>query len=99
MGLKIIRAEEKREKAAELFDLIEDRKKIAKREEALKSYFKEFMSSEEINTMKVGQFFLTTTERSTTSIDRNKLALELKDRIVEFEKITSFKVFDIKKVG
>ena len=83
--------------AEELFDLIEKRKEIERKETALKAHFKNLLG--ESKSLMVGGYFISLSERLRTDLDKEKLRTELGSRLSEFEKISSYNVLDLKKVA
>jgi len=94
--MKTIRAKSDIQKAQELFDLIEARKEIEKKERELKDYFK---AMGEV-AIKANDILITLTEKERTNLDKLALTAFLgPDKIHEFETVTEYVQVDVKKVG
>lgn len=79
-----------------LFNLINERKEIEKKEKALKKKMKEMMAKE--MTMKAGDFVVMRDQRERPSIDKNLLAEILnEDEIAGVTVFTEYEVLLVKK--
>ena len=94
--MKTIKAKSDILKAQELFNLIEARKEIEKKERELKDYFK---AMGEV-AIKANDILITLTEKERTNLDKLALTAFLgPDKIHEFETVTEYVKVDVKRVG
>jgi hypothetical protein len=94
--MKTIRSQSDILKAQELFNLIEARKEIEKKERELKDYFK---AMGEV-AIKANDILITLTEKERTNLDKLALTAFLGiDKLSEFETTTHYQQVDVKKVG
>ncbi len=93
--MKTIRAKSDIEKANELFELIEARKEIERKERELKDYFKAMGEA----AIKANDILITLTEKERTNLDRKALQAFMGDKLVEFETTTEYVQVDVKRVG
>lgn len=94
--MKTIRSQSDILKAQELFNLIEARKEIEKKERELKDYFK---AMGEV-AIKANDILITLTEKERTNLDKLALTAFLgPDKIHEFETVTEYVQVDVKRVG
>lgn len=100
MGLKLVNKLSEKESAEILFNMIQERRKLERKEKDLKDHFKKMMENSGVTVMKVGDFIITLDDRKTTSIDRQMLAEELGiNEAKKFEKEINYKVLDLKKAA
>ena len=94
--MKILRKQEYKTKAEKLANYIEKRKELEKLEKDLKGEFKILMAESAV--LKVGDYILTLTDKIRSSLDKKALIEKCgKDFVNAFEKVSSYKQFDIKK--
>ena len=95
--MKTIKNEQDKKLAKELYEVIEQRKKIEKRERYIKGYFKLMLPQELV---KVGNYVITLTDQERASIDKNKLIADKgEDFVSDYTSVTVFKKLDIKKAA
>ena len=93
--MKNLRSESDKEKAQELFKIIEQRKRLEKAESELKEYFKAICDGE--SALKAGDVLIIFTECERAMLDRKLLEAELgMDRVKEFEKVTTYIKTEVK---
>lgn len=96
-ALKLLKNDSDQQKAALLFDLIEQRKEMEKKEKELKDYFRSVLSADQINVVHVGGYIVSVADRVTTTIDRKLMAEILgDDEVRKYEKKTPYQILDIK---
>jgi len=94
--MKHFRSKEKVKAIQELVKIIQQRKVLEAKEKMLKAYLKKEMKDSDCAI--VDNWLITLTDKIKTTLNREKLALELGKRLTKFEKITEYKQFDIKQI-
>lgn len=95
-NLKIIKTSDE-SLAQELYQIIEERKHLEKREKELKQHFKAVMGKN--HAVRCGDYAFTLKEAVTTYIDRAALALSMGDKFLEkFTKETQYTKFEIVRI-
>lgn len=83
--------------AKELIEVIEQRKRLDKREADLKDLFKVKMTSQGINTLTLGKVLVSLVQKSRTALDKKALVTAYgEEKISQFEKVTEYVQVDIK---
>jgi hypothetical protein len=82
------------EYAAETLKLREEVKRSQKRLEELTDILKAFAGSEK--KFQAGKYTVLISERSRTDLDKKALVCELGDKLKAFEKITTYKILEVK---
>lgn len=96
--MKTVRSKKMIEMVAELAEIVEQRRELAKKEKQLKAQLDVALENEEA--MKAGQWLVTATEKTRSSLDRKALEAEYgADEITRFEKVTTYRQIDLKKVA
>lgn len=80
--------------AGETLLLREEAKRIEKRLKELSSIFHSFAGNE--TKIQAGKYLVLISERSRTDLDKKALTVELGDRLKLFEKVTSYKILEVK---
>jgi predicted phage-related endonuclease len=83
--------------SSELFEAREQRKAAEKIEKEHKATLKEIMGDDE--TLKAGPFLVVLKQVNKTTLDTKLIKIELGERVSEFERDSSYKTLDIKKVA
>lgn len=92
--MKRLRSKDAQSKAEELAEVIAQRKKADKREQALKAFFKREMA--EARVAIAGDWLITLDEKTRTNLDRKKLEEEMGEEIHRFEKQTHYTMLTIR---
>lgn len=82
------------EYARRLVELVQKRRDLEKEEKALKAYFKQEIGSH--GAMETGGILISLVERERTGLDRNRLMLDLGNRIRQYETKTTYTQVDVK---
>lgn len=83
--------------AKELIEVIEQRKRLDKRESDLKDLFKVKMTNQGINTLTLGNVLVSLVQKSRTALDKKALVTAYGEEVVsQFEKVTEYVQVDIK---
>lgn len=83
--------------AKELIEVIEQRKRLDKRESDLKDLFKVKMTNQGINTLTLGNVLVSLVPKSRTALDKKALVTAYGEEVVsQFERITEYTQVDIK---
>lgn len=81
----------------ELVEVIEQRKRLDKRESDLKDLFKVKMTNQGINTLALGNVLVSLVQKSRTALDKKALVTAYGEEVVsQFEKVTEYIQVDIK---
>lgn len=80
-------------KAAQLYILIEDRKRKEKEETQLKDFFKQHYP----NGLVVGEYIITNKKCTRTNLDKKQLSLDLGDKLKEYESISEYTQLEVLK--
>ncbi|MGE4130135.1 MAG: hypothetical protein AB7F86_00775 [Bdellovibrionales bacterium] len=83
--------------AKELIEVIEQRKRLDKRESDLKDLFKIKMTNQGINTLTLGNVLVSLVQKSRTALDKKALVTAYGEEVVsQFEKVTEYIQVDVK---
>lgn len=83
--------------AKELIEVIEQRKRLDKREADLKDLFKVKMTNQGINTLTLGKVLVSLVQKSRTALDKKALVTAYgEETISQFEKTTDYIQVDVK---
>ena len=83
--------------AKELIEVIEQRKRLDKREADLKDLFKVKMTNQGINTLTLGNVLVSLVQKNRTALDKKALVTAYGEDVVsQFEKVTEYIQVDIK---
>ncbi|OQW54951.1 MAG: hypothetical protein A4S09_17355 [Proteobacteria bacterium SG_bin7] len=83
--------------AKELIAVIEQRKRLDKRESDLKDLFKIKMTNQGINTLTLGNVLVSLVQKSRTALDKKALVTAYGEEVIgQFEKVTEFIQVDVK---
>lgn len=83
--------------AKELIEVIEQRKRLDKRESDLKDLFKIKMTNQGINTLTLGNVLVSLVQKSRTALDKKALVTAYGEEVIsQFEKATEYIQVDVK---
>jgi len=86
--------------AVELLEVIEARRKLDRREEELKGYFRTRLTNLNVDTVTVGGVLISLVEKSRSSLDRKALTASFgEDVIKRFERLTQYLQLDVKQIN
>ena len=82
-------------RARQLYEIVTMRRELEKKEKLLKDYFREQLLI--ADSVTVGDFVVTITERERTDIKRDELKLLLGESFKNYEVKTKYQIIDVKR--